>query len=65
MLDGGRSILSQLVCRFFSLSVALRARPSDGVLDAQCGMLRVTGSRNSNPTGPHSTIGERTCSPKD
>lgn len=56
-------MLSQFVVRFFSLSVALTDKPSDGVLDAQCGMLSVTGSRNSSPTGPHITNGLSIFSP--
>ena len=63
MLDGGRSMLSQLVVRFFSLSVAFTDKPSEGMFDAQWGMLRVTGSMNSSPTGPHITNGLSIFSP--
>lgn len=56
-------MLSQLVVRFCSLSVALTDSPSDGVLDAQWGMLSVTGSMNSSPTGPHITSGDNIFSP--
>lgn len=45
----GKSILSQLVCKFFSLSVALSASPRDGVRPAQCGIFKVTGTKNSKP----------------
>lgn len=56
-------MLSQLVVRFCSLSVALTESPSDGVFDAQCGIFRVTGSMNSSPTGPHITSGDSIFSP--
>lgn len=63
VFDGGRSMLSQFVVRFFSLSVAFTDNPSEGVLDAQCGMFNVTGSMNSSPTGPHITSGDSIFSP--
>lgn len=58
-------MLSQLVVRFCSLSVAFTDNPNDGVFDAQWGMFKVTGSRNSSPTGPHITNGESIFSPSE
>lgn len=59
----GKSILSHSVCIFFSLSVAFSAKPNDVVRPAQCGILRVTGTKNSRPCGPHITRGESIVSP--
>lgn len=56
-------MLSQLVVKFFSLSVAFNDRPNDVVRLAQCGILSVTGTRNSRPCGPHITNGESIVSP--
>jgi hypothetical protein len=64
VLLGGKSMLSQFVVKFVSLSVAFTDNPSDGVFDAQWGMLRVTGSWNSSPTGPHITSGDNIFSPE-
>jgi hypothetical protein len=56
-------MLSQSVCKFFSLSVAFNDKPNDAVLPAQCGIFNVTGIKNSNPCGPHITKGDSICSP--
>lgn len=59
----GSSMLSKLVVKFFSLSVAFSDKPNDAVRLAQCGMFSVTGTRNSRPCGPHITNGDSIVSP--
>lgn len=56
-------MLSQSVRRFFSESVALRETPREGVAPAQWGILKITGTWNSSPCGPHITRGDNIASP--